>query len=93
MVTGGGVVADLSRIRKVPGRWWTPGRTDLPTTWSAKVNPVTVMSRAPALKRMMVALRTRPLSPVRLVENVVLITGAIAAPARAPTGHCQTRPL
>ena len=75
-----GVPGPSSRGKKVPGRWWLPGRTDLPASWSAKVSPVTVMSRAPALKRMMVARRTRPVSPVRLVENVVLITGPIAAP-------------
>src|SRR5215831_20672925 len=90
---GEGVPDLLPRGRKVSGRWWAPGRTDLPATWSARVNPVTVMSRAPALKRMTVALRTRPFSPVRLVENVVLITGPTTAPARAPHWPLPNAPV
>src|SRR5260370_31259582 len=42
------------------------------------------MNRAPTLKMTMITWRTPPLSPVRFVENVVLITGPRAAPARVP---------
>src|SRR5262245_56538621 len=69
---------------KVAARSSVPGRMDRPAMWSAKENPLTVMSRAPTLRREIVTLRTRPFSPARFAVNVVLTTGPTVAPARAP---------
>src|SRR5689334_7808264 len=81
---GDGVLGWLAGGKKVPARGSGLGMIDWPATRSAKVNPVTVMNRAPTLMMMMIALRMPPLSPVCLVANVVLITGPAAAPARVP---------
>ena len=51
---GNVLVDDQSRLPR------SPGRIDFPATRSAKVNPVTVMSRAPTLRMTTIAFRMRP---------------------------------
>jgi hypothetical protein len=74
-----GVLGWLAGPKKVPVCGSGLGRIDWPATRSAKVNPVTVMSRAPTLRMMTIALRMPPLSPVCLVLGSTVERGFWAA--------------